>query len=106
MAEIPDNIIQIIKRFIDYLEKADMHIQQAILYGSYANGRYNEYSDIDLALVSDKFSGSRFYDLDKLRDARFAVSTDIAPMPYRPEDFIPDNLFVKEILKTGINIEL
>jgi predicted nucleotidyltransferase len=105
MYKIPDNIIIIISKFLDKLEISGIHIKEAILYGSYANGSYNEWSDIDLALVSDNFSGSRFYDWDLLRDAKLSVSYDLSPMPYRPEDFTPDNLFVKEIIKTGIRIK-
>jgi len=64
----------------------------------------NKWSNIDLALVSDKFEGNRYYDLDKLTEARFKIYTDILPLPYNPVDFTPEDLFVKEILKTGIQI--
>ena len=104
MDKIPVNIIEIINRFLQKLEKSDIYVKVAILFGSYANGTYNEWSDIDLALVSDSFCGIRFYDWDKLRDAKLSVSYDLSPLPYRSEDFTPDNLFVKEILKTGIRI--
>ncbi|MBM2816410.1 MAG: Nucleotidyltransferase protein [Ignavibacteria bacterium] len=50
------------------------------------------------------FEGDRYYDLDKLADARIAIDTDISPLPYRPEDFTVEDLFVKEIIKTGIRI--
>jgi predicted nucleotidyltransferase len=104
MVKIPEEIADKIKRFIDLLEKSQIHIEQAILFGSYANGTQNKWSDIDLALVSSNFEGNRYYDLDKLTDAQFMVDTDISPLPYRPEDFTNDDLFVREINKSGIRI--
>jgi predicted nucleotidyltransferase len=104
MAQIPEEINNKILRFIEYLEHTGIHIDKAILFGSYAKGSQNKWSDIDLALVSKKFEGNRYYDLDKLTDACFAIDTDISPLPYRPEDFTNDDLFVREILKNGIRI--
>jgi predicted nucleotidyltransferase len=104
VAQIPEEINKKILKFIDYLEKSGIHIDTAILFGSYAKGSQNKWSDIDLALVSNKFEGNRYYDLDKLTDACFAIDTNISPLPYRPEDFTIDDLFVKEILKSGIRI--
>jgi len=104
MAKIPDEIKEIIQKFIDEASKNNIHISKAILFGSYANGTQNEWSDIDFAVVSDDFTGTRFYDWDLLKKAKFAVSYDLSPIPYKTEDFTPDNLFVKEILKTGIRI--
>ncbi len=104
MAQIPTNILKIIYKFLEQVEIYGIHIKEAILYGSYANGTQNEWSDIDLAIVSDDFTGTRFYDWDLLKKAKFAVSYDLSPIPYKTEDFTPDNLFVKEILKTGIRI--
>jgi predicted nucleotidyltransferase len=104
MAEIPKEIIDKLNRFFAEVEKSNIHIEQAILFGSYAKGTQNKYSDIDLAIVSKNFDGVQFFDLDKLRDARFAVDTDISAIPYLPQDFTPDNLFVKEILRDGIRV--
>lgn len=104
MSQIPNHIIELINIFIEKLEKSNIHIEEAILYGSYAKGNYDEWSDIDLALVSDNFSGIRFNDWDLLRDAKLSTSFDLSPLPFRPEDFTSDDLFVKEIKKTGIRI--
>lgn len=104
MAQVPKEIIANIQKFIDLVEKSGIHIDKAILFGSYAKGLQNMWSDIDLALVSKNFEENRYYDLDKLVDACFAIDTNIAPLPYKTEDFTTDDLFVKEILKYGIQI--
>lgn len=104
MVNIPEEIMSKILKFVAYVEKTGIRVEQAILFGSYAKGLQTKWSDIDLVLVSNMFEGNRYNDLDKLADACFAVDTDISPLPYRSEDFIEDDLFVKEILKTGIRI--
>jgi uncharacterized protein len=93
-----------IKSYIEQLENIGIHVQQAILYGSYAHGKQDEWSDIDLAIVSQDFIGNRFEDRNKIRKITLHVNSDISPMPFRPEDFNDSNYFVKEILETGIRI--
>ena len=104
MAQVSDEIISKLRKFINYIENSHIHVEQAILFGSYAKGTNNKWSNIDIALVSKDFEGNRYYDLDKLTDACFAIDTDISPLPFRPEDFTTDDLFVREILKDGISL--
>jgi uncharacterized protein len=104
MAKVPAEVLEKIKKYISELEKNHYPIETAILYGSYANGTYNEWSDIDVALVSEAFEGNRFLDKDSIRKFKMDIDKGISPLPYRPEDFDESDLFVKEILKTGIRI--
>jgi len=99
MVKIPDKILKIINNFIIEAEKDNIPIQQAILFGSYSKGYYNEWSDIDLAVVSDKFEGNTIYDALKLLDSKRRVSIDLELHPFRPEDFSDDNPFVNDIIK-------
>ena len=104
MAEISSKVRDIITRYLNQLEKHNIHIQKLILFGSYSTGKADEWSDIDIALVSDDFEGVRFRDRDKIRRITLSVSSDLSPLPFRSEDFTPDDPFVKEILSTGITI--
>jgi len=104
MAQISSEIRDLIKKFLLRLEQENIRIQKAILYGSYANGTYNEWSDIDLAIVSDDFLGNRVLDKERMIKSIVDINTSISPLPYRPEDFDESDLFVKEIIKTGIRI--
>lgn len=90
--------------YIEQLEGIGIHVQKAILFGSYASGKENEWSDIDLAIVSNDFAGNRFEDRNKIRKITLKVNSDISPMPFRPEDFNDSDYFVREILETGIKI--
>ncbi len=104
MAEVSDNIKEIVKKFILEAKKDNINIIQAVLFGSYAKGTNHEYSDIDLAVVSKDFEGKRLFDNIKLINAALKSSIDLETHPFRPEDFTEDNPFVKEILSYGIRI--
>ncbi|MCX6153294.1 MAG: nucleotidyltransferase domain-containing protein [Candidatus Kapabacteria bacterium] len=104
MAQIPDRIIEIIKNFVIEAKVDNVSIEKAILFGSYAKGTNHKFSDIDVAVVSKDFEGTRFYDNEKLSRSKIDTSIDLETHPYRPEDFTEDNPFVKEILETGIRI--
>ena len=104
MAQIPVNIKRKIDKYLTVLREHNIPIRQAILFGSYARGDYNEWSDIDIALVSEIFEGSRIKDKNKIRKITLSVGSDIEVLPYSIADFAEDNPFVKEILNTGIRI--
>lgn len=104
MAHIPSHIQQIISQYLASLKEHGFQIQDAILFGSYASGKTNPWSDIDLALVSTEFEGIRFIDKNKIRKITISVSTDLEVLPFNPKDFIPSNPMVKEILDTGIRV--
>jgi len=104
MAQIPNNISSIIKQFLEELEKNNITIDQAILFGSYALATHTSWSDIDIALVSSDFEGDRFKDRNKIRRIKLKISSDLEPIPYSPQNFTPEDPFVKTIMETGITI--
>lgn len=104
MDQIPSKVLSIIKRFIDELEKNKIPIREAILFGSYSRGDYHEWSDIDIALVSDAFEGERFHDRNMIRRIKLEISCDLEALPYRPEDFTSDDPFVQKIIQTGMRV--
>ncbi|MBE7444593.1 MAG: nucleotidyltransferase domain-containing protein [Planctomycetia bacterium] len=81
-----------------------LHIERAILFGSYANGTESTWSDIDITLVSKDFTGVGFYDRKRVNPFSIKIDSRIEPHPFRPEDFTRDNLFVDQILKDAIEI--
>jgi len=104
MAAIPAKIKKKIKKYLLELKKNRIPLREAILFGSYANGSFQEWSDIDIALVSDIFKGNRIEDKDKIRKITLSVGSDIEVLPFSPTDFNPKNPLVKEILNTGIKL--
>jgi predicted nucleotidyltransferase len=104
MAVLPDKISKIIRSYLSILSSNNIPVKEAVLFGSYATGMQQEWSDIDIALVSDVFVGNRMDDKDKIRDITLSVSNEIEVLPFAPADFNLNNPFVKEILRTGIRL--
>ena len=82
------------------LEEAGYSPRKAILFGSYAKGHPHAYSDLDVAIWADGFSGNALLDIER-----------IAPLlrPFHPIELHPfhssetgeDNPFITEIEATG-----
>lgn len=104
MDKIPIKINRLLRKYIKELEKNSIPIRKAVLFGSYAAGGSNEWSDIDIALVSEAFEGMRIKDRNKIRKITLSISMDLSPLPFRPEDFTSENPFAREILENGISI--
>lgn len=104
MALRKDATIEIVKKYIEELEKRQIYISEAILFGSHAKGVAEHESDIDVALISETFSGDRFGDRRRIVPIRRRIDSRIEPIPFRPEDFDNGGALVEEIKKTGIVI--
>lgn len=96
-------INNIVENFVKIVSE-NFNLREAYLFGSYANGLANEYSDIDIALVSDEFEGSRFWDKKKLYKYLLKLSSDIEIHPFNSDDFNDSDPFVVEIKRTGKKI--
>ena len=104
MDKVRDKTLDLIKDFLDLLAKNKINIQKAYLYGSHANRTNHQYSDIDLALVSDDFTGDLWEDKRTLREYKSHVSWDISPIPYRVSEFEFSQFAKDEIISKGIRI--
>lgn len=104
MARIPVEVENKIKRYLEALKENNIHIAKAYLFGSYARGTFNQWSDIDIALVSDSFKGDRIDDKKIIRAITLQTGSDLEPLPFNPADFTDTNPFVHEIISTGIQI--
>lgn len=106
MAQTTTAVIETVRRYLRALEEHGVHVDDAILFGSFAKGTAREESDIDVALISESFSGDRFDDRRRIIPYRRAIDSRIEPMPFRPERFAEGGNLVDEIKKAGIRIEL
>lgn len=102
-AAVKDLILNIVTKYASVVGK-EIKVSRVILYGSHAKGIQNADSDIDVAIISPDFSGDRIEDQFKLMKYRRGIDLRIEPMPFKPEDFVPDNPFVREIIETGVEI--
>jgi uncharacterized protein len=91
--------------FVQAVQNQGVKLKKAILFGSHSSGKSHEWSDIDVALIADEFSGVNVEDLNyfinvTIQKPFFAVE----PHTFNTKDFQEGNAFTKEIEKTGIVI--
>lgn len=104
MVKIPVKIKLVLDKYLQLLRENKISLKDAYLFGSYAKGNYTEWSDIDIALVSEAFEGIRIKDRDKIRRITLSVSSNIEVLPFNPKDFSLENPLAKEIIETGIRL--
>lgn len=82
------NGIKIARIFLKEAEKI-LDIKYAIIFGSYAKGRHQRYSDIDIAIISNDFNGlstiERLVLLGKI--AWRARTTEIEALGFTPQEY-------------------
>jgi uncharacterized protein len=105
MARISPEIEQVIYRFIALIQK-ETRILKVFLYGSHAKGVSEKWSDIDLAVVRPDFSEDLFDERIKLMKLASDVDDRIEPSPFRPVDFNENDPLVREINRSGVEIEI
>jgi uncharacterized protein len=97
--------IETIKSFVTELNNTGLNLKKVFLFGSYARNEQKEYSDIDVALVSDKLIGVGFIDVKKLLPVLRNYIL-IQPKTYSTKDFYEGDPFLEEIKKEGIEIKM
>jgi len=99
---VNQGIINTVKQFVMLIPK-EIGVKRAYLFGSFAQGKEREESDIDIAVIvenmPDFFSTQRM-----LMRLRRKVDLRIEPHPIMEQDFNSSNPFAFEIEKTGIKI--
>jgi len=100
-----ETAIDTVKAFVDACYKRNITFSKVILFGSVVSNTNREYSDIDVALVSDCFSGNPFADWHILSPVNIKF-TDIEPHPFPTDYFEKGDPFIDEIKKTGIEIKI
>lgn len=98
--------IKKVKSFAEEIAQKGIKLDKVILFGSYSINRQNENSDIDVALVSDMFSGFGFEDRRLFSEINIKKEyIDIETKTYSTEYFEESDPFIEEIKRTGIEVE-
>ena len=91
-------------KYLSILKKDNLPIQKAFIYGSYAKGTPTKWSDIDVCIVSQKFTNT-WKAIEYLWSRRpFDLNYTIEPIGFSSRDFHDGSPLVDEIKKTGIEI--
>jgi len=98
-------IKSIVKNFLKAVEKNNIKIEAAIIFGSYAKGNADNDSDIDIALISPDFGKDKFEEAILLKKISEDIYLGISPEPYSLEEYNQakqgDFLF-QEIIQKGV----
>ena len=104
MAQIPENIMNISKQFVNKIKK-EIPVSKAVLFGSYVNGNYDEGSDVDLAIFSDAFEDmSRVEGITFLLVRALEFDVDLEPVAFSTKEMEIRSGIVEEIFRTGVEI--
>lgn len=75
-------IADIVRRYISALSEIGIQAKRAVVYGSFARGESNRYSDIDLIVIAPEFDRPFSRDLvEELWKARLKADIRIEPIP-------------------------
>ena len=94
-------ITDVIRSVVSQLEPR-IRVDKIILFGSYASGSPQKWSDIDIAIISPSFSVLPMWRRQELL-AEYLSSADVrlSPLGYAPEELLEPTLFLREIIRTG-----
>jgi len=96
---------RIVKKYAKRLERENYTFSDIYLFGSWVKDEANKWSDIDVAVVSNKLRKNWDDNTFKLWKIRRDVDTRIEPHGFTVEDFKnDDDPMVCEIKKTGVRI--
>jgi predicted nucleotidyltransferase len=105
MALSEDQVAKIIRGFTTELRR-EIPIKEIILFGSYAKGNPKEYSDIDLAVISDWFEDKpRIENMQYLSRIAAAYNSLIEALPFTEKEYnnLDKRSFLASIIQSGRN---
>ena len=98
-------ILKITNKYKKILEDFGVPVQNIFIFGSYAKGTENRWSDLDVGIVSPMFGVDRISERVFLMRIRDAETSIIEPHPISVKDFNDKfNPLSLEIKKTGIAV--
>lgn len=74
-------IANVIKKYLKELPEVGIHASRAVLFGSFAKGGGDEWSDIDLVVIAPEFDGRREISLIQALWRATLLDSRIEPIP-------------------------
>ena len=87
---VESEITNIIKKYLASLPVEGIHASKAILFGSFARGEADQWSDIDLVVIAPEFDKPRENSLIKSLWRATAVDSRIEPIPCGEKEWETD----------------
>lgn len=99
--------LKIAHEYLLAVQEAGVQLRAAYLFGSFAKNRQHKWSDLDIALVADDFSGMSAVDKDQFRHLHLLPQfLAIEAHTFSTKHWLEGDPFIQEILKSGIEISL
>lgn len=87
---VDDEVVEIVKRYLAGLAAFGIHARRAVLFGSYVQGRADEWSDIDLVVIAPEFDASHDISLVKALWRSTVADNRIEPIPCGEKEWETD----------------
>jgi len=103
-----EEIIALLKKYVDLLNTEGLSVRKAFLFGSYSAGNETSMSDIDVMIVSDKFDETDDIAIGKMWRLTRKINTRIEPFLIGIKKFKEDNTspLLSTIKLNGLEIVL
>lgn len=102
--KLPRKVQKSIQSYIQGLEADGLPVTKVILFGSYAKGKANKWSDIDLCVISPQFkdawSALQYLWSKRIEDEGITIE----PVGFSAKDFKEETPLVHEIRTTGVRV--
>ncbi|MFH1561533.1 MAG: nucleotidyltransferase domain-containing protein [Patescibacteria group bacterium] len=93
------------QKFVDKVRESGVPVSTALVYGSWAKGKANKDSDIDVCVVSPHFGKDYVEEIVRLRKISLTVDSRIEPISFSPQDLKdPYGTLASEIRKFSISL--
>jgi predicted nucleotidyltransferase len=101
-----ETVILIVEKYAKEVRNV-FSVDKIFLFGSYAKGTANEYSDVDVCFFLNDLDNSNYLKTisQLLSMANNYMEIDIEPIAMHVSDLDDNNPFANEVLRTGIEIK-
>ena len=85
-------VVKVVQNYLKYVTQQGIPVSYGVLFGSYAKGKANKWSDIDLLVVSPQFDEPKTHrDYENLFIYAGRTDSRIEPIPVGEKQFKEDN---------------
>lgn len=104
---VDSGIIESVKKYLSRLNEEGIPVQFGVIFGSYARGKANEWSDIDLVVVSKKYDQDYSHEeVNRLWRAAARTDSRIEPIPCGAEEWEKndESIIIEMARREGVKI--
>ena len=104
---VDSGIVESVKKYLSKLSEDGIPVQFGVIFGSYAQGKANKWSDIDLIVVSQKYDQNYSHEeINRLWRAAARTDSRIEPIPCGVEEWEKNDerIIIEMARREGVKI--